>query len=79
MSKERETREGQKEREKVRERERVRERGPKAYFELQVVETWFYLWRITKKEKYREWAWEVVLALEKYSKVIDVLIIWEVS
>ncbi|VDO72525.1 unnamed protein product [Heligmosomoides polygyrus] len=35
----------------------------------QVVETWFYLWRITKQDKYREWAWNVVLALEKYAKV----------
>ncbi|KHJ90241.1 glycosyl hydrolase family 47 [Oesophagostomum dentatum] len=35
----------------------------------EVVETWFYLWRITKQDKYREWAWNVVLALEKYSKV----------
>ncbi|VDM84554.1 unnamed protein product [Strongylus vulgaris] len=35
----------------------------------EVVETWFYLWRITKQDKYREWAWDVVLALEKYAKV----------
>ncbi|KAK6052139.1 glycosyl hydrolase family 47 [Cooperia oncophora] len=35
----------------------------------EVVETWFYLWRITKQDKYREWAWKVVLALEKYAKV----------
>ncbi|XGW20008.1 hypothetical protein V3C99_003659 [Haemonchus contortus] len=35
----------------------------------EVVETWFYLWRITKQDKYREWAWNVVLALEKYAKV----------
>ncbi|EPB72860.1 glycosyl hydrolase family 47 [Ancylostoma ceylanicum] len=34
-----------------------------------VVETWFYLWRITKQDKYREWAWNVVLALEKHAKV----------
>ncbi|VDK60995.1 unnamed protein product [Cylicostephanus goldi] len=34
-----------------------------------VVETWFYLWRITKQDKYREWAWNVVQALEKYAKV----------
>ncbi|KAK6017883.1 glycosyl hydrolase family 47 [Ostertagia ostertagi] len=37
--------------------------------QTQVVETWFYLWRITKQDKYREWAWNVVLALEKYAKV----------
>lgn len=36
---------------------------------VKVVETWFYLWRITKQDKYREWAWNVVLALEKYAKV----------
>lgn len=35
----------------------------------EAVETWFYLWRITKQEKYREWAWDVVMALEKYARV----------
>ncbi|CAJ0958796.1 unnamed protein product, partial [Mesorhabditis belari] len=35
----------------------------------EVVETWFYLWRFTKDQKYRDWAWDVVQALEKHLKV----------
>ncbi|VDL79419.1 unnamed protein product [Nippostrongylus brasiliensis] len=35
----------------------------------EVVETWFYLWRTTRQAKYRDWAWDVVQALEKYAKV----------
>jgi mannosyl-oligosaccharide alpha-1,2-mannosidase len=31
----------------------------------EVVESYFYLWRLTKEQKYRDWAWQVVLALEK--------------
>ncbi|XP_045619329.1 mannosyl-oligosaccharide 1,2-alpha-mannosidase IA [Procambarus clarkii] len=34
----------------------------------EVIETWFYMWRITKDQKYREWAWEAVLALEKHCR-----------
>ena len=34
----------------------------------EVVESYFYMWRMTKDEKYRQWAWDVVLALEKYCK-----------
>ncbi|CAJ0577925.1 unnamed protein product, partial [Mesorhabditis spiculigera] len=34
----------------------------------EVVETWFYLWRTTKDQKYRDWAWDVVMALEKHMK-----------
>ena len=31
----------------------------------EVVESYFYLWRLTKEQKYREWAWDFVLALER--------------
>jgi len=34
----------------------------------EVVESYFYLWRLTKDEKYRDWAWDVVEALEKYCR-----------
>ena len=34
----------------------------------EVVESYFYLWRVTKDEKYRNWAWDVVLALEEHCK-----------
>ncbi|KAG0346822.1 hypothetical protein BG004_000743 [Podila humilis] len=35
----------------------------------EAVESLFYLWRLTKDEKYREWGWEIFEAIEKYSKV----------
>ncbi|KAK9717504.1 mannosyl-oligosaccharide alpha-1,2-mannosidase [Basidiobolus ranarum] len=35
----------------------------------ETVESLFYLWRITKEEKYREWGWEMFLSFEKHCKV----------
>ncbi|XP_038613937.1 LOW QUALITY PROTEIN: mannosyl-oligosaccharide 1,2-alpha-mannosidase IC [Tachyglossus aculeatus] len=35
----------------------------------EVVESYMYMWRITHDPKYRQWGWEVVLALEKYCRV----------
>ncbi|CAG2241125.1 MAN1A_C [Mytilus edulis] len=35
----------------------------------EVVETHFYMWRFTKEQKYRDWAWEAVNALNKNCKV----------
>ncbi len=26
----------------------------------ETIETWFYMWRLTKEPKYREWGWDVV-------------------
>ncbi|RWS31610.1 mannosyl-oligosaccharide alpha-1:2-mannosidase isoform A-like isoform X2 [Leptotrombidium deliense] len=34
----------------------------------EVVESYFYLWRTTREQKYRDWAWEVVNALQKHCK-----------
>ncbi|XP_061177561.1 mannosyl-oligosaccharide 1,2-alpha-mannosidase IA-like [Saccostrea echinata] len=34
----------------------------------EVVETHFYMWRLTKEEKYRDWNWEAVQALEKHCR-----------
>lgn len=34
----------------------------------EVIESYFYLWRMTKDEKYREWAWDAALAIEKHCK-----------
>jgi mannosyl-oligosaccharide alpha-1,2-mannosidase len=34
----------------------------------EVIESYFYLWRTTKDNKYRDWAWDFVLALEKNCK-----------
>uniref|UniRef100_A0A6I8N827 alpha-1,2-Mannosidase n=1 Tax=Ornithorhynchus anatinus TaxID=9258 RepID=A0A6I8N827_ORNAN len=35
----------------------------------EVVESYMYMWRVTHDPKYRQWGWEVVLALEKYCRV----------
>lgn len=35
----------------------------------EVIEGWFYLWRLTKDRKYRDWAWDAVLAIEKHCLV----------
>lgn len=37
----------------------------------EVVESYFYLWRLTKDQKYRDWAWEAVQALEKHCRVAN--------
>ena len=34
----------------------------------EAVESWFYLYRITKNPKYRQWAWDYARAMEKYAK-----------
>ena len=34
----------------------------------EVIESYFYLWRMTKDNKYRDWAWDAVEALEKYCR-----------
>jgi mannosyl-oligosaccharide alpha-1,2-mannosidase len=36
--------------------------------EPELVESYFYLWRLTLDKKYRDWAWDIVEALEKYCK-----------
>ncbi|RWS31269.1 alpha 1:2 mannosidase precursor-like protein [Leptotrombidium deliense] len=35
----------------------------------ETVESYFYLWRFTKEQKYRDWAWDVVQALQKHCRV----------
>jgi len=34
----------------------------------ETVESYFYMYRLTRDEKYREWAWDVVEALEKHCR-----------
>ncbi|VDN06448.1 unnamed protein product [Thelazia callipaeda] len=34
----------------------------------EVIEGWFYLWRATRKNKYREWCWMAAKAIEKYCR-----------
>ncbi|XP_066952404.1 mannosyl-oligosaccharide alpha-1,2-mannosidase IA-like [Macrobrachium rosenbergii] len=35
----------------------------------EAIETWFYLWRLTKDQKYRDWAWDAAMALERHCRV----------
>ncbi|CAI5451553.1 unnamed protein product [Caenorhabditis angaria] len=35
----------------------------------EVIEGWFYLWRLTGKEMYREWVWDAVQSIDKYCRV----------
>ncbi|XP_067010449.2 mannosyl-oligosaccharide 1,2-alpha-mannosidase IA [Anabrus simplex] len=35
----------------------------------EVIESYFIMWRLTKDQKYRDWGWEAVLALEKHCRV----------
>ncbi|KAJ7394206.1 Mannosyl-oligosaccharide 1,2-alpha-mannosidase IB [Desmophyllum pertusum] len=35
----------------------------------EVIEAYFYMWRFTHEQKYREWAWEAVQSIEKYCRV----------
>lgn len=35
----------------------------------EVIEGWFYLWRLTGKTMYRDWVWDAVQAIEKYCRV----------
>jgi mannosyl-oligosaccharide alpha-1,2-mannosidase len=34
----------------------------------EVIESYFYLWRLTHNETYREWAWDAALAIEKHCR-----------
>jgi mannosyl-oligosaccharide alpha-1,2-mannosidase len=34
----------------------------------EAIETWFILWRTTKKQKYREWGWKVFESIEQHSR-----------
>ncbi len=33
-----------------------------------MIEAYFYLWRVTRDPKYREWAWDAAMAIEKFCK-----------
>ena len=35
------------------------------------MESYFYLWRLTKNQKYRDWGWEFFQSLEKFARVED--------
>ncbi|XP_047128669.1 mannosyl-oligosaccharide 1,2-alpha-mannosidase IA isoform X1 [Hydra vulgaris] len=46
-------------------------RGNEKYYILrpETVETYFVMWRLTHEQKYRDWAWDVVEALEKHCRI----------
>lgn len=35
----------------------------------ETIETWFYLWRSTHDQIYRDWAWDAIVSLEKHCRV----------
>ncbi|VDM59686.1 unnamed protein product [Angiostrongylus costaricensis] len=35
----------------------------------EVIEGYFYLWRLTGKEKYRDWVWDAITSIDKYCRV----------
>uniref|UniRef100_A0A914DVW8 Alpha-1,2-Mannosidase n=1 Tax=Acrobeloides nanus TaxID=290746 RepID=A0A914DVW8_9BILA len=35
----------------------------------EVLESFFYLWRLTRKQKYREWVWDGISAIEKHCRI----------
>ena len=35
----------------------------------EVLESYFYMWRYTHDPKYRDWAWDAALAIEKHCRV----------
>ncbi|KAK6056972.1 hypothetical protein COOONC_05516, partial [Cooperia oncophora] len=35
----------------------------------EVIEGFFYLWRLTKNSMYRDWVWDAVQAIDKYCRV----------
>eukprot|EP01065_Artemidia_motanka_P052110 TRINITY_DN9324_c2_g2_i1.p1 TRINITY_DN9324_c2_g2~~TRINITY_DN9324_c2_g2_i1.p1 ORF type:complete len:806 (+),score=290.03 TRINITY_DN9324_c2_g2_i1:45-2420(+) len=45
--------------------------GRAAYYLLrpEAIESFMYMWRLTKKQKYREWGWEVFRSIERWCKV----------
>uniref|UniRef100_A0A7E4ZXP7 alpha-1,2-Mannosidase n=2 Tax=Panagrellus redivivus TaxID=6233 RepID=A0A7E4ZXP7_PANRE len=44
-------------------------RGENGYvLRPEVLEGFFYLWRLTGNQKYKDWIWDAVLAIEKYCK-----------
>ena len=39
------------------------------YMRPETVESYFILWRVTHDNKYREWAWDAIQAIDKYCRV----------
>ncbi|VDM67954.1 unnamed protein product [Strongylus vulgaris] len=35
----------------------------------EVIEGFFYLWRLTRKKMYRDWVWDAIQAIDKYCRV----------
>ena len=41
----------------------------------ETVESYFYLWRLTKDQKYREWGWDVVQVWDSLHIIINFLLL----
>ncbi|KAH7722125.1 Protein MANS-2 a [Aphelenchoides avenae] len=51
-------------------KEAMTEHGDSGYIQRpEVIEGFFYLWRITKNKKYKEWVWDAITAIEKHCRV----------
>lgn len=45
----------------------------------EALEAFWYMWRMTRDEKYRTWAWEVFQAFQKHCRVRDGVCVWGVG
>ncbi|KJH50455.1 glycosyl hydrolase family 47 [Dictyocaulus viviparus] len=44
--------------------------GENSYFlRPEVIEGYFYLWRLTGNSKYRDWTWDAIVSIDKYCRV----------
>lgn len=52
------------------EQEAVAVKNQEKYYILrpEVIESYFYMWRLTKEQKYRDWAWDAAMAIEKHCR-----------
>merc|ERR1712043_28759 len=47
----------------------IKSNGHDQYFlRPETVESYFVMWRVTHDQKYRDWGWEAVKAIEKYCR-----------
>jgi mannosyl-oligosaccharide alpha-1,2-mannosidase len=47
---------------------KLRANNPPYFQRPEAIEAMFYMWRLTKKEIYRDWVWEIVLKIEEHTK-----------
>lgn len=47
---------------------KLRANNPPYFQRPEAIEAMFYMWRLTKKELYRDWVWEIVVKIEEHTK-----------